>query len=253
MKKVCLFFIGFLILTTQSVSAQSIEAYFLKGNELYQKGDYKGAIEAYNKILQAGYESWEVYYNLGNAYYKNKQIGLAILNYERAKRLNPENEDIEFNLSLANLAIVDRIPALPKFFLFAWISNFTHLFSLKFLGILTIIIYLVFITLILLRLFIKNRNFQKFSFVILVINTTFLLIFGSMLVFRIYENENKVEAILLADKVDVLSAPGTAGTELFTLHEGVKLQIKDRSGEWVKIRLADGKVGWVKEKYLAKI
>ena len=57
------------------------------------------------KVIGRGYESWELYYNLGNAFYKNRQIGPAILNYEKARKLAPNNEDVLFNLELANLRV----------------------------------------------------------------------------------------------------------------------------------------------------
>ena len=57
----------------------------------------------------------------------------------------------------------------------------------------------------------------------------------------------------MTDKVDVKSAPNEAGTDVFTLHEGVKVRIDDQSLEWVKIRLADGKVGWLKSTHIVKI
>ncbi|MFQ6114650.1 MAG: hypothetical protein ACE5NG_11315, partial [bacterium] len=43
--------------------ATEIDSFFLKGNEYYQEGNYKATIEEYEKILNLGYESWEVYYN----------------------------------------------------------------------------------------------------------------------------------------------------------------------------------------------
>ena len=248
-----IFFFLLVIITSGEILANELDAYFVKGNEYYQNGKYKAAIDEYNKMLNLGYESWEVYYNLGNAYFKDRSVGKAILNYERAKRLSPKNEDIEFNLSLANLAIVDRITQLPQFFLFAWISNFVRLLDLQTLGFVTITIYLIWILLVLFRIFLKTGHFKRLVLITMLFSSIVLFIFAGIFVVRIYENETKIEGIVLVDKVDVSSAPGMAGTEVFTLHEGVKLQIKDRSGEWAKIRLADGKVGWLKQEVIEKI
>jgi hypothetical protein len=243
----------FLFLLGSSSFAGDLDAFFVKGNDLYQKGDYKAAIEEYSKILAQGYESWEVYYNLGNAYFKEREIGKAILNFEKAKRLNPKNEDIEFNLELSNLATVDRIPELPQLFLFVWISKFIHLLDLQSLGIVTMAIYLVWIGLLLLMIFGKTSRFRRLTLIATSISSTLLFVFAGTFVIRIIDNETKIEAIVLTDKIDVRSAPGTAGTVVFTLHEGVKVQIKDRSGVWAKIKLADGKVGWLKEEVIEKI
>ena len=41
------------------------------------------------------------------------------------------------------------------------------------------------------------------------------------------------------------SAPDAGSTDLFVLHAGVRVDLLDRVGEWRKVRLADGKVGWL--------
>ncbi|RKY48241.1 MAG: hypothetical protein DRP91_06265, partial [Candidatus Neomarinimicrobiota bacterium] len=78
-----------------------LELLFEKANEKYLNGDYRGAIELYEKILKEGYESDRVYYNLGNAYYRVGELGRAILFYEKALKLNPGDENVRFNLRLA--------------------------------------------------------------------------------------------------------------------------------------------------------
>jgi len=45
--------------------------------------------------------------------------------------------------------------------------------------------------------------------------------------------------------VNVKSAPDARGNDAFVLHRGVKVQILDSVNQWWKIRLVDGKVGWV--------
>ncbi len=232
--------------------ANEMEAFFVKGNEYYQDGNYNAAIEEFEKILNSNYESWEVYYNLGNAYFKDGQTAKAILNFERAKRLNPKDEDINYNLELANLAIVDRIQDLPQFFLFKWISTMAHSINLKVLGGITVSLHLLLIFLTGFRIYLKSAYLKKTAFVSIFAALITLTVFTGLFTMRIFENETKVEAIVIKDRVDVKSAPGGL-TEVFTLHEGVKVQIKDHSEDWVKIRLADGKVGWLETEVLEQI
>lgn len=233
--------------------ADEIETLFVRANEHYQNSDYVAAISEYNKIRDLGYESWEVYYNLGNAYYKNGEIARAILNYERAKRLNSENEDINFNLELANLSVVDRIPQLPKFLLFVWISELASLVSFQWLGMVTISLYLLFMALMMLRILLRTSSLTRLLHRSMITAGVVLVVVSGLFLVRIYENESITEAIVMTNKVDVMSAPGEAGTELFTLHEGVKVQIQEHSGNWLKIRLADGKVGWLREDHVEQI
>jgi hypothetical protein len=66
------------------------------------------------------------------------------------------------------------------------------------------------------------------------------------------ENDHS-QAILMAETVSVRSAPDDQSTSLFVLHEGVKLQVLDVVGNWNKIRLADGKVGWIPASAMERI
>src|SRR5512141_279622 len=81
--------------------AQTPEQRFEQGNEAYQQGKMSEAVEIYESILRNGYLSGPLYYNLGNAYYRAGNIPRAILNYERALRLMPGDEDLHHNLQLA--------------------------------------------------------------------------------------------------------------------------------------------------------
>jgi tetratricopeptide (TPR) repeat protein len=235
------------------LTASEVESLFMKANEYYQSGNYSAAIAEYQKIRDLGYESWELYFNLGNAYYKDRQIARAILNYERAKKLDPKNEDINFNLELANLSVVDLIPRLPQFILFEWISNLAAILDLTLLGIISVTLYVLFIGFLSLMLFVKTSAFVRVCQGLVIITGVLWIIFSGLFSIRVYENESTIDAIVLSDKVDVKSAPIEAGTAVFSLHQGVKVQIKEQSGDWVKIRLADGKIGWMKQTNLEQI
>ena len=77
--------------------------------------------------------------------------------------------------------------------------------------------------------------------------TLIFLIFATVLVLRIQDLNNYKYGIIIDNKVDVVSSPEGKGTEIFSLHEGVKVQAEKQVGEWLQIRLSDGKVGWVKK------
>ncbi len=134
---------------------------FQKGNEFYQKGDYQQAVEMYETALATGYESAELYYNLGNSYFKSNQIGKTILNYERAKKLAPRDEDILFNLEIAQLYVVDKINLPPQFFLVTLWKGIKYFFVTKYLAILTLAIYIVLSLLLITRIFIRIHSLKK--------------------------------------------------------------------------------------------
>lgn len=235
------------------VFADEIDTLFLQGNELYQNGDFAGARRNYEKILEAGFESWEVYYNIGNTYYKEGKTGKAVLFYERAKRLQPQNEDLNFNLGLVNLATVDRIQAIPELFLTRWVNRIAHLVSLSVWGTLLVLSYVGLFSLLIYRRLMKTGKFYRPVVVSIMVLALVFAVSAGFFVYRVSESEHKIEAIVLAEKVDARSAPDEISTEVFTLHEGVKVQVLDKSAQWVKIRLADGKVGWLKNDVMEKI
>lgn len=221
------------------------ESLFHQGNKLYEEGKYSGAVEVYERVIASGKQNWQLYYNLGNAYYKLNETGRAILNYERALKLNTENEDIQFNLQLANLAIIDRIPEPPKAFWIVLIENIHFAPSFNTLVWITLALYAVFMLFFALKFFRpqlrENRLMQFLSGASLVFFIASFLWFA----FRWYEVETEKYAIVIQEEVSVTSSPTQDATEVFALHEGTKLKIEQQSGDWVRIRLLDGKVGWL--------
>ena len=220
---------------------------FKKANELYSKGQYRDAAVLYEEIVNNDYESYELFYNLGNAYFKLDQIPRAILFYERAKRLAPDDEDIKFNLQIAKLKTVDKIEPVPQFFMEEWVENISDIFGLKAWTILGLVFaWLAFIFLAAF-LMIWYPVWKKTFFAAAIIS--FVIMAGSIY-FAYGENQEltaRDSAIVFSPSVYVKSSPSEDGTNLFILHEGTKVQIQDAVGEWRKIRIADGNVGWLPE------
>src|ERR1051326_9200952 len=117
----------------------------LVANEAYTKGNFAKAAEEYEKSIAEGYGSPELYYNLGNSYYKLDNIGKSILNYERAKKLAPQDEDIAFNLKLANQRTIDKIETPPALFLNEWWDNLKTAHSEKTWGLRSIGCFVIFL------------------------------------------------------------------------------------------------------------
>ena len=78
-------------------------------NQLYESGVYDLAAQNYQMLIDAGIDDGAVYYNLGNAYFKLGDLGRAILNYKRAERLLPRDQDVDANLQLARAQTRDRL------------------------------------------------------------------------------------------------------------------------------------------------
>lgn len=72
--------------------------WYLKGNELSKKGQFKEAVEAYHQAIQINPDATGPFYNLGLAYKHLKQYERASAAFESALRLEPNNMNIRLNL-----------------------------------------------------------------------------------------------------------------------------------------------------------
>lgn len=231
------------ILFTATVFAQG--DLIQNANEHYAKEEFQQAIDGYNQILMAGIESPELYFNLGNAYYKTKQYPLSILNYERAKLLAPDDEDIEFNLQVANQKVVDSIQELPGIFIVRWWNAIVNSQTTDTWAVLSIISFVVFLTMLGFYFFAKTSEVKRITFwsgCLLILLTIFSWSFAAKQKSRLV---NHAYAIVMQPTVTVKSSPSEKGTNLFVVHEGLKVRITDKLGDWVEIRLADGNKGWL--------
>lgn len=224
-----------------------------KANELYTKDQFKEAIEVYNQILMSNLESPEVYFNLGNAYYKTNQFPKAILNYERAKLLSPEDEDINFNLQVANQRVVDSIQELPGIFITRWWNSLINSQTTDTWALISIITFVIFLILAGLYFFARAGNIRRIAF------WSAWFIFGfSMFTwsFAASQKSRLVDhnyAIIMAPTVTVKSSPSEKGTNLFVVHEGLKVKVTDKLGDWLEVRLADGNKGWLLKESIERI
>ena len=247
-------YIGVLFLLTSLLFSSDNRAAFEKGNQLYREGSYRKAIDAYTGIVESGMVSSEVYYNLGNCYYKLAEIGRAVLSYERALRLAPGDEDVKANLAIAKLQTVDKIEKLPTFFLFDFTENIFHLLSSTALLRLTLLGYVVMVSALTAMVLFRGERTKLIFKRSAQISAGIFLVFALGFAGQRISDRSSSRAIILADKVDVLSAPGGEGAvQVFALHEGATVSVEEMSGMWAEIKLADGKVGWVKKEVFEEI
>jgi tetratricopeptide (TPR) repeat protein len=220
------------------------ENLFQQGVQAFQNGSYTDAIAKFENAAKQGKVSAALYYNLGNAYYKTDEIGRAVLNYERARRLAPNDADIEFNLQIAQLRVVDKIASPETDYFSKLFRNIKNVLALPQWTWLTIILYILLAALLIMRLLVRNTLSLIARHAVLPV-LILLLIASFFLGLKIHEDMMVKEAIILDKNTAVMSGPLADATEVFALHEGVKVRIMDRSGEFVRIRLSDGKDGWV--------
>lgn len=230
------------------------EAAFRQGNEAYQRGDFQEAVETYRAVLEQGYESAELYYNLGNAHVRLGALDRAVLSYERALRLDPANEDAAENLRLVRARLPDRIEPLPRFWLLTFVDGWITLLPRDVLIALSGGLYLLCGAAVVLLVLRRPAGWRTFLSRTAWVTGCLALILGGTLVLRETRLGAPEEAVIVVSEVSALSAPSSdGGLVLFSLHAGTKVRIDQRSGEWVEVVLADGKVGWLREATLEVI
>jgi len=227
---------------------------FEQGNQAYRAGEYSNALNAYQEILETGYESGILYFNIGNCHYKLGHIGEAVLNYERAKRMIPGDEDLQANLEIANLSVVDKIEPRETFILSRIVDLWITLLPETVLTIVVSVLYILAIAFLILWMISRHNKLRRAAIQTAIVTGVLFVLFGLALIGRILENKNCLEAVILVDKVDVMSAPmAQGGKEIFVLHEGTKVEIDQQNEDWVEIILPDRKAGWVKKDVLGII
>ena len=230
MKKLLL--INFLFISLTGLANDSI---FSNANKLYSESKYIEACKLYLQIIEQGTESTELYFNIGNCYYRTNDWANAIWFFEKSLRLKKKKET-QKNLELTRLNTVDKIEPLPDLFYKKWWINFIDILSTKNWQLISIIsIWIVCIL-----FFITSKTKIIYFFTIPII--CLFIIFSSNKI------DSKKYGILFSQNVTVKSAPSDNGTNLFSLHSGSKIEIIDEVGEWIKIKIASGNIGWITKK-----
>lgn len=242
-----------MIFISLSIAKADVKSVMQKGNVYYKNNQYQLAIDEYDKLIKQGYEGTSLYYNLGNAHYRLGKIGYAILYYEKALKLSPNDEDVKHNLKLARINIKDKVETLPTFFIFnIWESV---LASLSVSG-WTVFVYIVFILLLLCFIayfFSRTSTQQRVSFFSGVGVFAVLILVIILLAVKMNKEFNIKDGIIVSNVVTVKSSPDNSSKDEFIVHEGLEVRLEDKVDNWVKIRLDDGKLGWISEENLRQI
>jgi tetratricopeptide (TPR) repeat protein len=214
---------------------------FSRANELYQQQNFAEAQSLYDSIVTMGYQHAETYYNLGNTHYRQGHIGLAILNYEKALALDPGDEDAQHNLTLAKQQTVDEFNVVPTPPLKRLFNDVATVFPSSIWTILALVLLAMAVVMGLLFLFRKRSSWVISLFVVGLI----LAISFEGFAYGTYVLEQEQFAVVITPNTYVKSAPATSAADLFILHEGTKVKVLEVFEGWQKVRLPDGKLGWV--------
>lgn len=227
------------------VSAQDLETIMKQGNDFYQNKQYSEAISSYESILKQGYISGELFYNLGNTYFKVGHLGKSILYYEKTLKISPSNEDAAYNLRIANSRTVDKIQEIPPLFFVHWWNVLLSQFTSTSWQIIIFIFYLLLLISIGIFFLIRNIQLQKLALISGTISSILLIVSIILFISSINREVTNNNGILLQSVISAKISPDIQANDAFVIHEGIKFEIEDKVGSWTKIKLSDGKVGWL--------
>jgi tetratricopeptide (TPR) repeat protein len=245
-KKRYILIILFISVFVSAVNSQNTNKdKFYQGVTYYTAGSYKEALQAWTEIYLTGYRSANLDYNIGNAYIKLNNVPFAILFYERAYLLKPTDENINYNLQIARTLIVDRFQEIPELFFVRWYNYLSLFLSSNSWAKISITSLILFLLLLSLYIYSPKYRYKVIGFwlaVFFVAMSLGSLAFTSRNKSLVYDSH---KAIITNPIVNGKSSPDKSGNDLFVLHEGTKVTIEDKVGEWCEIRLSDGNKGWV--------
>lgn len=215
------------------------------GAAQYDSAHYQTTIDAYEQILSSYGAEPELYYNLGGAYYKLKNYPKAILNYERCLLFDPSNADASANLELAKMQCVDKIEAIEPIIFVTWSNAIRDLLSCDTWGWLAIIAFLMFLCGCGLYFFGRKTMLRKCGFYGGILSIILCFVFNFYAGAQRDRIQQRDYAIVMTPSVIVRSSPAESGTQLFTIHEGLKVRVRSTLSDWSEIELSDGNVGWM--------
>lgn len=218
------------------------------GCDAYASGKWESALSSWNDLLSEGQESPELYYNLGNASFRTGDLAHAIINYERALKMDSSFEDARYNLEYANSLTQDRIEVIPEFFAKMWLRKIRDSFSSNVWAWLSLVAFAGVLAFLLIFLLSRTTSTRKIGFFS---SLAFLIVASICVSSSIWQNidrNDKSYAVVVSPVAPVRSSPGSeSSTNLFVLHEGVKIKIIEEAGTWCAIELSDGRKGWAEK------
>lgn len=244
MKKKFLIIFIFLISSVNVFAAidSNIQTLFHQANEAYLSRDFKKAIELYTDLQKKEIQSGDLFYNLGNTYYRTGRVGWAVYYYLKALQLEPRDRDLVANFQAVTSKRVDQFELSVSSKVFQTFFFFNDFVTFKELAMIALVIHFIFFSVLALYFFKGKHTFIIPVFVFGVLNLIF--IFSG--VAKFYTEQVQEIGVIVESAVPVYSEPTEKSIKLFDLHEGTIGEINDQIKDFLKIRLPDGKVGWLK-------
>lgn len=240
-----------LLLSTQIFFAQTG---FEKGNEFYKNAKYEQAVEAYESVLNVNkQQSAELFFNLGNCYYRLNKVAPAIYNYEKALLLSPNDSEIANNLKFAQKRTIDEIKVIPKVGFGKLLRDFTGIYQYNTWAWISITFSVLFLGSFCGYYFSQISLSKRLFFLGMFAMFLLVLISVAAAIFEKSHAKNEKPAVVFAEVTEMKSEPQRKAANVFILHEGTKVFVKESLDSWKKIQLTDGTEGWIENSAIKEV
>lgn len=230
MKRYYYALIGGMLLALACLGDGPFEEAFAQGNAYYTEGGYAEAVASYTQALEEGGHSAALHYNLGNTYYRLGEIGRAILNYERARWLDPRNPDIAANLRLARKDLPEQTTGA--------LERWTALLSTD--GWIYVLVASFWAGLILVAFLPGVRWVGRW----ILLGMCVLACVGALVGLTGWHLARN-DGVVLADETPLRSAPASGSPVARYLRAGEEGRFIEMHGDYQRVALPDGSRGWV--------
>ena len=224
-------------LSAMSAFAQS-EADFKRGSDEYAAGQFKEAIQTYEKLVASKVFAPNLFYDLANAYFRTGDFGHAILNYERALALDRHHPESQANLQIVrdeSRALELTSTRLERFARFLTANEYAIVGAVAFwVGTLSVAIWF----------FSKGRARGTITIAVL----CFLILALGISATYLINNEQKRKAIITGDGVEARLATADNANSVLALPAGSEIQVLSRRGDWIYAELPNTLRGWIPAK-----
>jgi tetratricopeptide (TPR) repeat protein len=252
----------YIIIAFNALAASSANLIVL-ADSAYSTENYTEAIKLYTKSIETDGVSSSAYFNLGNAYFKTGNIGRAIINYERALKIDPSNQDARTNLQFVNTRIQDK-PEDDSSFLGNLYNTILSKYSPNAWAWIALISFIVVLGLIALYIFGQHISARKIGFfgsIVMIVFTAFLVSFAYS---SASEYNNHDTAIVIVPSTNLSSAPRAPKSKtekVVPIHEGTKVTIVDSvatpadpsSRMWYDVKINNSTRAWVRSADVERI
>ena len=228
-----------------NASSEDLNSTLRKGNNFFKEKKYALALQSYKMIETKGFQSSVLFYNIGTSYLKLDSLGMAVYYLSRAQKMNPSDEDINFNLQQAKQKTIDKLEPFPEFFLLKWFKIILLMLAPDVWAFSTL--FFVFLTCVFMLLFLLSAIPSKKSKLLgsSVFSGALSLVFFVLAYFSLSMANNTDHLVIIAPSSSVYSAPTQNSTKLFLMHEGATAQIEEVQENWVNAKFSNGTKGWV--------